>query len=133
MIVAVREVRGLMARLLLIGIRFDARTHPLDIPPSEQSARMHVVRETQRVFAGDQPRPRSGVTTMRSSVFSRLDRNLSYDRPRPARRIAERFSLLFLLSLAAFATLTTPPPIQSEHGVAPVVGGTPALHPSGSR
>jgi hypothetical protein len=70
---------------------------------------------------------------MRSLVPSRFERGLASDRQRPARRIAERFSLVFLLSLAAFATLTTPRADQGEHGAAPGAGGTQVLPPSGSR
>jgi hypothetical protein len=66
---------------------------------------------------------------MRSSVFSRFDRDLVYYRERPARRFAERFSLLFLVSLAAVATLTTAPADRGQHDMAPIAGGTAVANP----
>jgi hypothetical protein len=73
------------------------------------------------------------VTDVRSFVFSRFDRDRIYHRQRPARRIAEGFSLLFLLSLAAIATLTTAPAGHSEHRAAPFAAGTSAQDSSNSR
>ncbi|MBV9883360.1 MAG: hypothetical protein JO276_10160 [Sphingomonadaceae bacterium] len=44
---------------------------------------------------------------MRSSMFARFDRETIHHREPPARRLAVILSLLFLLSLAAVATVTT--------------------------
>jgi hypothetical protein len=44
---------------------------------------------------------------MRSPMFARFDRQAVYYREPPARRLAVILSLLFLLSLAAVAAITT--------------------------
>ena len=64
---------------------------------------------------------------MRSSIFSRFDRNQTYYRERPARRVAEGFSLVFLLSVAFVATLTTARADAGGQAEAPTAAATLAL------
>jgi len=69
---------------------------------------------------------------MRFSGLSRFDRDMVYYRERPARRIAERFSLLFLVTLAAIATLTTAPSDRGGDDRAPIAVSAAVMPSSGA-
>ncbi|HEY5713066.1 MAG TPA: marine proteobacterial sortase target protein [Allosphingosinicella sp.] len=68
---------------------------------------------------------------MRSSIFNRYDRELIYYRTGPARRTAIGLSILFLLSLAAFAAFSAARAGEGQDEGGQIAAGTLVLHPRG--